>query len=182
MKKSNLIVIVAISIMAIFFMAFQFSIHRYVRNGAIENIDTSEFVSETRNVKRFKKMSLNHGITVFFIQDGVTDVQVKAPQNLMPYIKTEVKHEKLIIEKTKRTNSNDSIVVFVANNLLDSLKVSSGAYFETIGPVSGNDIKLQFNDDSKGNLALSYKIVKCNVDSDAKVKITGDSKEIDFNH
>ncbi len=182
MKKSNLIIIFTIGIIALFFMAFQFSIHRYVRAGAITNVDTGDFVSETRNISSFNKISLNHGITLFFLQDSVTEIKVKAPQNLMPYIKTEVKHEKLIIEKTKRTNSIDSIVVFVTNGALDSLQVRSGAHFETIGLVSGKHIKLQFIDDSSADLKLSYQSVKCHVDTDAKVKVTGDSKALDFSN
>lgn len=185
MKTSNWIVIGALGAVILFFLAFQFSIHDKVREGELrENAIqyTGNMISEIRNVSAFSKISVTHGIEVFFKQDSITVVKVEASENLIPYIKTEVRHKKLIIEKTKRKQKGDTVRIFVSNHQLDSLQVSSASHFETKGTVSGKDLVLQFTDDSNGNLELSYESVKCSATPGSNVKIKGNTDQIDFSN
>ncbi len=182
MKKSNLMVLGTLGATVFFFSAFQFSIHRYVEKGAIEDIDSGDFISEMKTMPVFRKIAVHHGIQVFFRQDTTTQLKVEAPRTLMPYIQVKVEQEKLILEKTKRIQSIDSIVIHITNPQLNELYVLPDGYFETIGVVSGKDLKLEFGDDSRGKLELSYESVVCKASSDSKVVLKGDSKEIDFSN
>ncbi len=185
MKKSSLILLVSLGVIVIFFFALQLSIHSYLKEEAVldeKYKDVNDITAETRKVSDFKKIAVSHGIKVLFKQDSVKNIKVEASKKLISYIKTEVINEKLVIEKTERIKKNDSITVFVQNSILDSLIVSSGANFETIENVSGAGLKIEFNDDSIGNLELSYTSVKCKASSDAKVNLKGNSKEIEFSN
>ncbi|MEW7293006.1 GIN domain-containing protein [Aquimarina sp. 2304DJ70-9] len=182
MKKSNLMVLGALGATIFFFSAFQFSIHSYVEKGAIEDVESGDFISEIKTIPMFRKISVHHGIQVFFRQDSMTQVRVEAPRTLMPYIRVKVEQEKLILEKTKRMQSVDSIVIHITNPELDELYVLPDGHFRTIGMVSGKDLKLEFSDDSKGKLELSYESVKCKASSESKVVLNGNSKNIDFSN
>ncbi|WP_103070278.1 GIN domain-containing protein [Aquimarina sediminis] len=185
MKTSNKILLGILCAIIFFFSAFQFSIHGYVKKIASENnINeiSNEIVSEVRSNLSFRKISVNDGIQVFFRQDTISQIKVEAPKNLLPYIKTEVKNKKLIISKTEKKKEKDTVRVFISNDKLDSLKVSSRGYFETVTIVSGKDLELEFSNNSKGRLELSYESVTCVAVSGAKVKLTGDSKKIDFSN
>ncbi|MDY8135640.1 GIN domain-containing protein [Aquimarina sp. 2201CG5-10] len=180
MKKSNLMILITLGIIFFFFMAFQFKIHSHIQKGAID--EDSDIISETRSLQAFKKISVNHGITVLFKQDSTTQISIESPESLMPYITTEVVNNELIIKKTKRIKSYDSITVSIINDQLYELKVDSWASFITKGMITGKDIKLDFNNKSTGNLEISYATVKCKASSNSKIKITGNSKHIDFSN
>ncbi len=180
MKKSSLMVLIALGVILFFFMSFQFSIHRYVKKGAIP--EDHVFVTKSIQVEGYTKINIDHHIKAFFKQDSAKHVQIEAPKNLMSYIEARVHNDELTIKKTKRTSSEDSILVFITNPRLDQLIINNGASFETKSRVSGEKLLLKFGNRCHGKLELSYALVKCNVSDNAKIKITGSSKEIDFSN
>lgn len=183
MKKSNWILLGILCTIFLFFSAFQFSIHSYIRKGTSEEDiikNDEEVVSEVRNISSFRKILVSHGIEVFYKQDSVVQIKVEAYKSLVPYIKTEVKNGELVIEKMEEKRTKDTVKVYVSNQQLDTLIVDSNAYFQTIGKISGKDLNLEFSGDSRGNLELSYDHVTCSATPGSKVKLKGDSKEINF--
>ncbi len=181
MKKSNLILVSGLIAVSFFFLAFQSIMHRYMDKTHIVEV-AYDFVSEMRNVTGFRKVSVSHGIKVFFKQDSTTQIKVEAPQNLISFIKTEVTNEELVIEKTKRIKVKDSVIVFISSPELNELNMSSTAYFETKGIVSGKDLKLTLSGESIVVLELSYESVQCKASDKSKVKLKGNTDKMDFSN
>ncbi len=181
MKKSNLILVIGLIVMIFFFFAFQSKMHRY-----IDEIDRKEmavdFVIDVRTTPAFGKMSISQNAMIYFYQDSVTQIKIEAAERLLPHIKTIVKDDELIIEKTKEIRKRDSVKIYISSKNLYELNVSSGTSFETMNKISGKDLKIEFSNDSKGALELSYESVMCHSTSGSKVKIKGDSKQVDFSN
>lgn len=183
MKRSNLILLSVLVVIIFFFLAFQLSVHRYVVKEEREEkaiVMNRNIITEKRSISNFSKISVSHGIKVFFKQDSTIELEVETLENLMPYIKTEVHDGKLVIEKVERIKQKDTIKVFISGNKLDEISVGTGVYFETIEKVSGKDLKLEFSSDSTGNLELYYESVQCKTAPGCTVKLTGDTEEVNF--
>ncbi|MEL6916577.1 MAG: DUF2807 domain-containing protein [Bacteroidota bacterium] len=181
MKKSNLILIGTGIALLIFFFAFQLSLHSNIERNEIK-VDGDLVASEIRSVSRFKKLNIEKGIKVFLKQDSIISLSITAPKNWLPHIKTQVQDDELIIEKTKHTQNKDSVIVFISMETLNQVNVNSGGGLETVGRVNGSHLELNFEEESKGNLELSYASIKCNLASGSKVKISGNSNEIDISN
>lgn len=180
MKRSNLILLGVLGAIFLYFTALQLSTHNYVRKGVIQ--DSGAIISETRKVSDFRSVHIEDKIMVYFKQDSITQITVEAPENFIPHIKTKVNEETLVIEKMKSMNMDDTIKVFISNHHLDTLKVRSSAHFKTIGKLIGKELILEFNGESTGELEVTYELVICKTTSDATVKLTGNSKEINFSN
>ena len=179
MKKSNQIIFGAIGTVFIFTIAFQLSVNRYLRSPETKK-ETVVSISEERTIGNFNKISISNGIEVYFTQDSIIHVKVEAPENDITSIETDVKHGVLLIKKNEKTNNADTVKVFVSSNQLRSVKASSGAYFETIGKVTGDELTLEFSSDTKANLNLSYTSVKCKAASGSQIKFKGNTSNIEF--
>jgi len=88
MKRSNLILLVVLGVIFLYFTTLQFSAHSYVRKGVIK--DSGAIRSEIRNVHNFRHIHIADNMKVFFKQDSVTEVIIEAPEKFLPYIKTKV--------------------------------------------------------------------------------------------
>ncbi|WP_109301256.1 GIN domain-containing protein [Aquimarina sp. AU474] len=180
MKKSKLMILIALSVVLFFFLSFQLSIHRNIKKGAIP--EDSAYIRKNIDVEHFTKINLDHYINVVFKQDSTQQILINAPENLMPYIDVQVLDNELTIKKTKRTSSEDSIVILITNNQLDQLVTNTGVSFETKGKVHGKNLQLEFGSNCTGRLELSYSSVMCKTAKNATIKITGNSNEIDFSN
>ncbi|WP_299261317.1 DUF2807 domain-containing protein [uncultured Aquimarina sp.] len=180
MKRSNLILLGVLGAIFLYFTVLQFSTHNYVRNGVIEKVGS--VISKTRSTPNFRSIDVRDNIRVYFKQDSIKQVTIEAPENFIPHIKTKVNHGTLIIEKIKSINTDDTIKVFISNHHLDTVKVSSTAYFKTIGIVTGKELILEFKGESTGDLEVTYELVKCKTASNAKINLKGNSKEITFSN
>ncbi len=179
MKKSNFIILSALGAIFIFSIAFQLNVNRHLRDTpAKSEIITN--ISEERTVGVFNKISVSHGIKVYFIQDSITQIKVLAPESIIPFIKTKVENGELIIEKTKQNKSKDIVKVSISNGQLNALKASSRAYFETIGEVTGDNLVLDFSSDTKANLELSFQSIQCKAASGSQIKFKGNTSNIEF--
>ncbi|WP_298544009.1 DUF2807 domain-containing protein [uncultured Aquimarina sp.] len=180
MKRSNLILLGVLGAVFLYFTILQFSTHNYVRKGVIEEAGT--IISEIRNISNFRSIDIQDNMRVYFKQDSMTQVTLEAPENFMPHIQTKVNQGTLVLEKIKRMNTDDTIKVFISNHHVDTIKVGATAHFKTMGVVTGKELILEFREESTGDLEVTYELVKCKKTSDANIKLTGNSKEINFSN
>lgn len=179
MKKSNQIIFGALGAIFIFSIAFQLNVNRYLRSAEYKKEATAS-ISKERKVPDFSEIFVSHGIEVYFTQDSITNVNVEASENDIVHIKTDVKNGALFIKRNEKTNDPSIVKVFVYNHQLNAVKASSGAYFETIGNVTGDNLILEFSSDTRANLELSYTSVKCKAASGSQIKFKGNTSNIEF--
>ena len=181
MKKSNLVLIIAVVLLAFFFFAFQKIMHDY-----IDKVDRNKVnlavKEEVRNISVFRNIYNEEGAYIYFIQDSLTQLKIKAPENLLSFVKVKMSGDTLRIENTKEIRKRDSVRIFIHNPILEGVEMHSGTTFETLKQVSGKDLRLLFRNESYGVLDLSYESVRSKATSGAKVNIKGNSNQVDFSN
>jgi hypothetical protein len=181
MKKSNLILLSALGALLFFSLAFQLSVHSYVRKADANKVPTKTVV-ENREVSSFNGISVNSRIKVLFKQTDVPSLTVEAPDHLIDSISTSVLNEKLVIEIIKKMNRKDSITIRVNNPELVLLKLGSEAHFKTVGKISGEELNLMFTDESSADMELSYDFLKHENTSTGIVNIKGKINHVEFSN
>ncbi len=182
MKKSKRIVLASLLPIAFFFLSFQWSMHRYMDTEPFDE-KPDKIVSRTREIGRFNQLSVGEGIQVFFKQDSMPGrLRVEAPESSISRLREALKGTKLYLELPENTRSKAGIKVYLNNQDLKQLNVAKGGAFTTVDTLAGQHLKLTFLDNSSGTLQLSYQSVKCEAAPGAKVRITGNSKQIDFSN
>ena len=179
MKKSNKIIFGALAAIFLFTIAFQLNVNRHLRSSEPKK-ETANSISEERTVDNFNKIFVSHNIEVYFTQDSITSVTIEAPENSMSLIRTDVTNGELLITKHEKTTNEVIIKVFISSNQLNAIKANSGAYFETLGEVTGKNLVLEFSSDTKANLELSFQSIQCKAASGSQVKFKGNTSNIEF--
>ncbi|WP_347925178.1 DUF2807 domain-containing protein [Pontimicrobium sp. SW4] len=179
MKKSNQIILSALGAIFIFSIAFQLRVNRHLHSSKYKK-ETVTYSTEKRTVANFNKISLSHGIEVYFTQDSISQIKIEAQEKVIQEVITKTKNETLIIEMAKQKRENHIVKVYIYNDALISLKVDSGAYFETQGKVTGDNLDLEFSSDTRANLDLSFQSVQCKAASGSQIKFKGNTSNIEF--
>ncbi len=181
MKKSNVMLLIAFGLMLTFFLALQVAMKKRMDSGDLGE-EPITFITHERSISDYASITVSHSIHVSFKQDSVKRISVMAADDLIGSITTEVNNTTLTIQKTDRVTKNDSVVVEIAHPYLDGITADTGASVESIGVISGKNLKLNFQANTIGRLQLSYDDVQCKLSSEADVKITGDSRNINFSN
>jgi len=90
-------------------------------------------VEETRNVKTFNKIDVSGVFTVVVEIADENSVLVSAEENLMKYIRTKVKGNKLIIDTRKNISPKKQLTVFVKTKSLTEMEASGATDIEING-------------------------------------------------
>lgn len=81
-------------------------------------------MTETRQLIPFTKVVNEGGFNVIIVEDSITEAVVEAESNLIPYIRTIVNGNTLIIDSRKNINSNLPINIYIKTPEVNSIKLS----------------------------------------------------------
>lgn len=164
MKTSNklllgLLILIIISISTII-IATSVKIHKD------ENQSFSgKLVSQIREFQRFSEIKLTGNIQVNYLQGKPQKVFIEADSSLLPYIKTELKGDRLIIRNDKTFPRNKYIQVYVTTDTLNNIDISNGACFKTLKCLKVS--KLQLSASAGTILEINGEITDLNADLSA---------------
>ncbi len=179
MKTSNLVILIALGVLFLLAMSFQFSLSNYVRKVADPKYH-GELTKRSYDLAEFQKIAVQGDLTVYFKQDSVFSIEIEAPSNLLDHIEVSVQEDELRLGKLESFKGNDSITAFVSSDKLEGLFLASGAYLKTVSQVEGNDLRLKFEANSDGMLHLSYENVECKAASGSHVQLQGKMGSLSF--
>jgi hypothetical protein len=129
--------------------------------------------TETRETGSFNKIHASHSIHVTIAQGQTSKVEVKADENLLPEIITEVKNQTLTIKKNNKIKREEKIEVFVTLPELTELVLSNGTHVTSPGEISGQDLKLEVSSGSHNTLYLNYENLTIENSSGAHSNLKG---------
>jgi len=177
MKKNNLLsIILTTLLLCIFSLTSQAQWWKGVKgNGDVE--------TEKRSHKNFDEIAVSGGIDVHFVQNSKYSVKVEADENLLEYIVTEVKGDKLVIRKKKNINVKRSKAfdVYVSAPNLEYVSASSGSDFNTTGEIDGDDIKISVSSGADVDMNLNYDTIECSTSSGSDADIKGSARAAKLN-
>ncbi len=90
-------------------------------------------VKESRHVAKFDKIDVSGVFTVVVEVGGEGDLVVSAEENLMKYIRTTVKKNKLIIDTKKNISPKKQLTVYVKTKELSKMEASGATDIEIEG-------------------------------------------------
>jgi len=178
MKKSNLILLIALGVLFLLTISFQLSVHGHIKKGKIEGVGV--FISQNRDITSFTGLEVTGNIKVLFTQDTKTSLKIQAPKSAMDSIKTFVEYNTLRITKNIKTHGKDTVTVFISNPELKELTLQSKAFLNGMNLISGDTLNLTIKGKSKLNIHLDYNLINCKKDQESILDLKGDTKKINF--
>ena len=137
MKKSNLILLIALGISIVLIVAFLISL-RINLSAAFQRGD-GNILEQMREINDFEKVRIKGNYIVHYTQDSVVELKVITDSNLHEFIKTTVKNRELVIESYQPVISSKDIRIELSNAFLSAVEATGSAQF-----ISENKLYLPF--------------------------------------
>ena len=134
--------------------------------------------SETRNASGFKGIQIGGGFKVELTQGNKESVRIEAEENLLPYIKTEVKNGILHVYSDKSWNSTKGMTAYITLKELQHLGISGGVKVDGKSVFKTNTIKMDLSGGSKVALALNADKLDADISGASKVNLTGKADDV----
>ena len=136
--------------------------------------DAGPLQEEVRKVEDFDAISVSGGIDLYIYQSDDQEVVVKASDNVIGRIKTEVKKGSLhlFVEKGKWFN-NVKMEVHVTVDNLDALRASGGSDVYSKGTFQSDDFEIHASGGSDIEMALEVENLECHLSGGADTDLTG---------
>lgn len=131
-------------------------------------------VSQERSVGTFNGISVCCGIEVLLSEGQSSKIIVKANQNTLSKVKTEVKGNTLHIGFDRSANNrNDKVSVYVTAKNLVLLEANASGQIKGMSDINAKDIRMHTN--SAGGITLNLKAdnVICESNSAGTINLTG---------
>lgn len=138
-------------------------------------------VSEERTVGDFSRIEVSRSIQVVLTQGALKPIQVKAEDNLMEYIQTEVRGNTLVISLPNRlnVNTNKGIYVYVSTPRIDALSVSTSADIKGTNTLDVDNLRLDGSTSGSINVKVTAQKINIELSTSADIELSGTAEEVE---
>jgi len=135
--------------------------------------------TETRKVSNYDKISVAGSFDVKLIKGMEGSITVKADENLMEYIVTEVKNGnlKIRIKKDFNISTNKTILVTVPFETINAISLAGSGDVYSEDTIDSSDLKLSLAGSGNLNLNVSSKNLSSNIAGSGNMTLNGNSNE-----
>ena len=159
------------------FFSFFVSSCIYVGPSITGNGNISE---EERPVSYFNTIKVSSGINVYLSQGDNEKISVKADENLLDIIKTEIENEELKIYASEQIRHSKSKKVYVTVNDIEKISTSSGSNLYTETDIKSNNLDLSSSSGSNMKLNVETNFIDASASSGANLMIEGITRDIEM--
>ncbi len=117
--------------------------------------------TENRKVSGFNKISVSHGVDVYLHQGSNEKVEVKADDNIIPAILTEVKGGVLKVYTNDRLKNYKELRIDVWFKDLESISSSGGSDLYSVGSIRVDELALASSGGSDMELEVEAEKLNC---------------------
>jgi hypothetical protein len=136
-------------------------------------IGSGKVISDERQVSGIERISIGSSMNLIIEQSGSESIRIEAPEDIIPYISTEMVDGELQIElKPVRFMSIRSIDCYVSVKDLNSIRVSSSASVKCDNLKTEN-LLVEMASSSKGSLTVDVENLDLKIASSANLTISG---------
>jgi Holliday junction resolvase len=136
-------------------------------------------VEETRAVDNFSKIKTSKGANVYISQGDVEKVVVKADENIVDFIRTEVEDGVLIITNTRPIRNATSNKVYVTVKEIEKISAFAGSNVYSETQLKNNRLELSSSAGSNIKLDLSTREIKVSASAGANVYLKGETENFE---
>ncbi|WP_321369219.1 head GIN domain-containing protein [uncultured Draconibacterium sp.] len=135
-------------------------------------------VEQERHLSDFDEIKVSRGMNVYITQGNETKVLVKADENLLEVIETEVVGDVLEVKATSNIRRSKEKKVFVTLPKVESIKASAGSNVYSENEISSKSIEISASAGS--NIRLRIKTQEANVSASAGSNINLEGQTENF--
>lgn len=154
----------------------------FVIANACSNFETiqgnDKYTNEIRNLKDFHSIIASTGMHVVVSTGEEEKIEIKADENLLQYIKTEVKEGVLKISSSKSLKSKNKIEVYVTAKLLKRAAASSGADIKSLNTIVFEKMELKTSSGSSITMKVDCKQLKISTSSGSSILVSGKTTQL----
>jgi len=156
-------------------------------------------MTETRQLVPFTKVINEGEFNVIIVEDSITEAIVEAESNLIPYIRTIVNGNTLIIDTRENINSNLPINIYIKTPEVNSIKLS-GSGTITADSLVGDNVEIAISGSGNINASVNAGLVDiltsgsgdmwlnvvsqftyAKISGSGNINVDGNTKDGDFN-
>jgi autotransporter translocation and assembly factor TamB len=136
-----------------------------------------KLITENRSLSDYDKIDVAGPFEVILIKGNEGAISIKADENLMEYIETEVKndHLKIQLEKGYHLRSTKNIVITVAVETIDAISLAGSGNVSSADVLNAADLNLNLAGSGEINLPVSTKNLTSNIAGSGNIKLSGNS-------
>lgn len=160
--------LIAALLLSFSLLAFQWQDHERVKGNGI-------LKTETRSAGSFKNIDASGTYQVYITQGNGPSVKVKADENLLSYIITEVRGNTLYIYTRKgyQLHTEVKLKVYASMKEVEELKLSGVCGLYTDAPIQADRLKLNMSGATKGLLKISATELDADISGATHLKVEG---------
>lgn len=138
-------------------------------------------LTEQRATSPFESIEVSRAIKVFLSQGEKLEITVEADDNLLPYIKTEIKEQTLKIYLPDDTNitTHSDMNVFVTVPKITKLEVSTAAKIEGTNPWKMDNLSLDVTTAGSVKLELTAGEIEAEASTAARIELKGTATKLE---
>lgn len=134
-------------------------------------------VEETRQIKPFDEIKASRGINLYITQDENTKLLIRADENLLKVIETEVVGGELIVRSTKNVRDAKSFKVFVSTPEIKSIKGSSGCNVYSETELVSDNLNVSASSGCNIHLSVLAEEIDASSSSGSNIRLDGITNE-----
>jgi hypothetical protein len=135
-------------------------------------------IEKTIDLQNFNKIKLSSSVEVFLTQAASQTVTIKAPQEIIDLLNTEVDGDEWEIKFDECFNSNVSIHIALPH--LEELSVNGSGSIVGKGPFVVKDLELDINGSGDIKLEINAEEVEVSIKGSGDISLAGEAKETDI--
>lgn len=129
-----------------------------------------EVETETRNFPSFEKVFNEGGFDVYIIQDGLSEVEIEAESNLIPFIRTRIEGSALVIDTKDNLHNNYPMKVFVHTDEINEIRLSGSGIMEA-EELEANDLEIGLSGSGDMLISGDCNNVDCNISGSGDIDL-----------
>lgn len=153
--------------------------------GFMQNCEegSGKVVTKSIAVETFTKLEVSSNVKVFLNQSPTQKVSIKAPQNIIDLLKTEVSGNEWDIEFDRCVKTETPIEIYVEVAELSEININGSGDITSSTTFSNDQLELSIDGSGSMQLLLAVKELKSDISGSGDIKLSGNTKlhEIEIN-
>ncbi len=152
-------------------------------NDGSEIIPSGNVVEETRTITSFTEVEVSNGISLYISQDDGDDITIKTDDNIIQYIETFTKGEKLHVKlkdgiEIESSDNRRNIKVSLSAMTIRSLHATGGSNIEFVSPFKTSELELTASGGPTISGELDLDEFTCDISGGGKIELNGNCQQM----
>ena len=154
----------------------------FLINSCVNSIDgNGNVINEIRDVDSFNKIDISGGYEVVINQGDKESLEIEIDENLLEYIKTEVKNNTLFISSEKSFGKAEAFKLYITAVNIKDIDVSGAIELSNKGIYTGKKLEIEVSGAGDINLDLVVDKLTMDLSGASETKLKGSATDFEIN-